>query len=1206
MKKIAGFIVNKRYIVLGIMLAFCVICACLIPKVNVNTDMTKYLPDDSSMKQGMNVLTEEFPDMTMPSTIRVMFKDLTDVEKTNIKVQLSEIENVDSVTYNPDIHNKDGYTLYTLSTSYAYNTPEELKIQETIGSQFRDKGVVYSNDDAMGASLPMWVILVAFALLMLILFAMCSSWFEPVLFLATIGVAIGLNMGSNVIFESVSQMTFSIASIMQVVLSMDYSIILMNRYRQEKVNAVDKFDAMKKALANAFSSVSSSGMTTVIGLLMLVFMSFTIGMDLGLVLAKGVLFSMLCVFTVLPVLILIFDKVITKTAKKELHIPMGKVAGFSYKTRKFVAVFFVILFVGMYFLKGITPITYTISKEDDISQIFPTTNQIVMVYNNEDEDKFAPIANSLTDHEKVNSVLGYSTTLGKAFTTNEMVSMIDSMGADMGIDASLLSVLYYDRFAPKDEEKKLAVGDILNFVSKNVMTNEMFSAYIDDSMKSKAGIIEKLAEKDELTKKLTAKEIADLFEIEEDLIKKVMALYYASETNESAGTMTVSEFADFVVNDIAKDEMFSAFIDDSMKDKLSLLGVFSNKSNVTKDISAAELSSNLGIDEAQAKMLYAYYFSGDEAYTPASMTATEFINYLTEKIISDPMLASQLDEQTASQAGILKNFATKEDVQKQHTAAEIAEMFGIEESLVKIIFGFSGTMSLEQFVDSAANLTSLVPSGSNELLSKLPMMQKLIDAVVSEEEITYVQMAEILSMEPEMIKILYAVYDFDVNGAEKKLSLHKVINFISENKETFAPLMGEENLSLIEMGETVVKGAVSGKKFTSDEFASAVGIEPSMLRQLFMLYKTEKGDTSNRKLSLQEVVSFISQDVLSDEMYSSFVDKEMSGLITAGDKIIKAVINSESYTAKELAEMFAGFSEQLNENTVSLMYLYYSAVNESDASWKLTVEELFSHLYNNMLNDEKFSAMIDESMRQQIVGAKGQIEDGVSQMVGKNHSLIMIESILALEGEETNQFIEKLISDCDAALEHKYYLIGNSPMSYEMQQTFDEELLLITVLTALAIFLVVAITFRKISIPLILVLLVQTGVYITIFSSGVRGYSIYYLALLVVECILMGATIDYGILFTNYYRENRRKMDIKEALAAAYNGAIHTILTSGLIMIVITGVLGFAPVDKTISQICQTVSIGTLSATLLILFVLPGLLATFDKFVIKERKKKTK
>lgn len=1206
MKKIADFIVNKRYIVLGVMLSLCIVCACMIPGVQVNTDMTKYLPDDSSMKQGTNVLFEEFPDMTMPSTIRVMFKDLTDVEKTNIKMQLADIENVDSVTYNPDIHDKDGYTLYTVSTSFAYNTPEEINIEETIGWNFRDKGVIYSNDDAMGATLPLWVIVVAFVLLMIILLIMCSSWFEPVLFLATIGVAVGLNMGSNIIFESVSQMTFSISAIMQVVLSMDYSIILMNRYRQEKEKAADKYEAMKKALANAFSSVTSSGMTTVIGLLMLVFMSFTIGMDLGLVLAKGVLFSMLCVFTVLPVLILVFDKVIVKSAKKELHIPMGKVAGFSYKTRKIVAVVFVVLFVSMYFLQGITPITYTIGKEDEISKVFPTSNPIVMVYNNEDEEKIAPIANKLTEHEKVNSVLGYSTTLGKAFTTNEMVAMIDSLGADLGVDSSLLSVLYYDRFATKDEEKSLAVSDVLKFVSQNVMTNEMFSSFIDDSMKSKAGMLENFSEKEALTKELTAKEIAELFELDEALVKKVMSLYYASDKSLSAGTLTVPQFADFVVNNIAKDEMLSSFIDDSMRSKLDLLGEFSDKSKVTKAITAKELSSKLGIDSQQAKLLYAYYFAGDESYTPPSLTATQLITYLSDEIVTNPMISSQLDKETASQAGLLKHFATKDSVQKQRTAKEISELLGVEERLVKLVFAFSKTMSLEEFIDSAANLTNLIPSGDASLLSKLPMMQKIIDTVVSGEKLSYKKAAEMLSMEPELIKVLFAAYDFDKNGVNKKLSLQTVINFIDENKDTFSPLMGDENLALIKMGKTLVNGVVDDEIFTAERLAATVGVDSMMMRQLYFVYKAEKGNTSDWNLSLQAFVSFIADDVLTNDMYASFIDEEMSSLVIAGEKIIEAVVNEKSYTAKELSDMLAGFSDQLNENTVNLMYLYYSAVKESNPEWKLTVEELFSHLYNNMLNDERFTVMIDDSMRKQIVGAKGQLEDGVSQMVGKNHSLMMIDTTLALENEETNQFLEKLFSDCDSALEHDYYVIGNSPMSYEMQQTFDKELLLITVLTALAIFFVVAITFRKITIPLMLVLLVQTGVYVTIFASGVRGYSMYYLALLVVECILMGATIDYGILFTNYYRENRKSKDIKESLSAAYDGSIHTILTSGLIMILVTGVLGFAPIDQTIAQICQTVSIGALSATVLILFVLPGLLAATDKFVTKERKKKTK
>ena len=102
----------------------------------------------------------------------------------------------------------------------------------------------------------------------------------------------------------------------------------------------------------------------------------------------------------------------------------------------------------------------------------------------------------------------------------------------------------------------------------------------------------------------------------------------------------------------------------------------------------------------------------------------------------------------------------------------------------------------------------------------------------------------------------------------------------------------------------------------------------------------------------------------------------------------------------------------------------------------------------------------------------------------------------------------------------------------------------------------------------------------------------------------MGATIDYGILFTNYYRESRKTMDIKQSLVAAYNGSTHTIFTSGLIMVLVTGILGFSPIDPTISQICLTVAIGALSACVLILFILPGVLAAFDKLTSKDKKKK--
>ena len=221
---------------------------------------------------------------------------------------------------------------------------------------------------------------------------------------------------------------------------------------------------------------------------------------------------------------------------------------------------------------------------------------------------------------------------------------------------------------------------------------------------------------------------------------------------------------------------------------------------------------------------------------------------------------------------------------------------------------------------------------------------------------------------------------------------------------------------------------------------------------------------------------------------------------------------------------------------------------------------------------------------------------------GKDYSRMILQTAYPVEDASTTALLDKISATADQKMDNTLYLIGNSPMAYEMSGSFSRELLFITILTALAIFIIVALSFRSLIIPAILVLLVQCGVFITITVIGWQGFSIYFLALLIVECILMGATIDYGILLTNYYRENRKKMPSREALAAAYKGSIHTIMTSGLIMVLVTAIISSFYSDPTVAQICRTISIGVFSAIILIVFILPGVLATFDKAITKERK----
>ena len=174
-------------------------------------------------------------------------------------------------------------------------------------------------------------------------------------------------------------------------------------------------------------------------------------------------------------------------------------------------------------------------------------------------------------------------------------------------------------------------------------------------------------------------------------------------------------------------------------------------------------------------------------------------------------------------------------------------------------------------------------------------------------------------------------------------------------------------------------------------------------------------------------------------------------------------------------------------------------------------------------------------------------------------------------------------------------------MAYEMSQTFQSELDFITVLTMLFIFVVVALTFKSLTIPFILVLLIQCAVFVSMGIMSFSGEGVYFIALLIVQSILMGATIDYAILYTSYYIENRKTMDKREAIINSYNKSIGTILTSASILILVTFVVGKFTSGIT-SKICNTLSQGTLCAEVLILTLLPGLLAVCDKFIIKNKK----
>ena len=430
MEKMAEFLVKKRTVMLFLFLLLAGINVWLMTMVTVNYDMSQYLPVDSASRQGALIMGEEFPPA---STIYLMFEGLGDAALMDVYDTLSGIPYVANVGFEPgsDRHQQGDHTLYIVTIGVDIFSSEGSGVLSTIDHTWSAYDLVVSSAASMPVDI-MTLAIPAVIILLVIFIFMAHSWFEPLIFIVNIGVAILLNMGTNAIFDSVSDITISIAAILQLVLSMDYSIIFLDRYRQEKERTPDKYVAMKQTLRNSFATISSISFTTIVGMIMLVFMSFTIGRDLGLVIAKGVFFSMICVFAVMPALILKFDGLMEKTAKPTLPLRMGKVAAFSYRGRFVMLLAFVALFVGAFFLRGGVEITYTVGDYDLVRMTFPQENTLVVLYQNTGEEQVAALAERWAGDARVSRVDSYALTLGQAMPSpEEMATMAQQMPPEM-------------------------------------------------------------------------------------------------------------------------------------------------------------------------------------------------------------------------------------------------------------------------------------------------------------------------------------------------------------------------------------------------------------------------------------------------------------------------------------------------------------------------------------------------------------------------------------------------------------------------------------------------------------------------------------------------------------------------------------------------------------------------------------------------------
>ena len=1188
MQKITDFIVEKRLLIFILMLILTIASFFMVKYTDINYDIMEYLPKTSNVRIGLNIMNANFKEEV--STLNVMVKDLDEEDKSKALKYLESLKNV-SINYeNNKNFNKDNYTLFTLNLDYASSSKEAKKIYQDVTNYFKENLVDTSGtvSDENKVVLPFYIVVIAVLSALVILIIASSSYTEPFLFLFTILVAVFLNKGTNFIFGSVSNITNSIAAILQMALSMDYSIMLMNRYRQEKEKETDKVKAMKNALYYSFKSISSSSVTTIVGLLALVFMSFTIGKDLGFVLAKGVLFSLLSIFTMLPFLILAFDKLITKTHKKSFTIKLDKLGSFAYKFRYIYLVLFLVILVGSYLLKGNLGIFYTSSEVSEVEKYFPVNNQMAIVYEKSLEDEVTSFCNTIKDNKYVNDTLCYGVTIDEPLLYSEVNPKLEELDNDTKIEDYLLKIVYYHYHNPK-ENNKISLNNFLNFIESNVYKNKKMNSHVSKSMKENITKLENFTSANNINKKRTPEEIMNILNIAKDTYDDLIILYNTKDNNT---TLTLNEFSKYTKNNLLTNPKYQDNFNDDVKNELDMLERFSTKDTINKKVDSDKMAELFGIDKDMASQIYLYYLS-----TKINSYTLSLHNLATFMVSNSTVKSNLTGEEIANLNNVIK-FTDKSIIDKKMNIASLGEVFGIDEDTINLLKPIIKETEYTPYEFAKLLLEnntvkSYLQQKNQEMLVSLGTVYTLMDSAMNNKVYTYSEASSMLEISKDDLKNIYILYYQD----SVRLDPLKFVNLILDTDLLKENLKTEEidNLTLI---KDVMESTNNSKKYSDKELAKFLSLDEEKVKLIYGIYKT---DTIKPSFSYKEFVEFLLNDVVSNEEYGSKLSsKDVSDLKNI-KKIMDNSLNNKKYTSKEVYNLLKPLSKDLDKDLIDLVYIYYGSVKSYDKKYQMTVEEFITYLYEDILNDKRFADYIDKDMEEDIIKGYDTIKDAKVNLTSPKYNRAVFNTYMEFESEETFAFLDKI----EDALKDKgeYYIVGNSAMAKEMNNTFDNELNLITVLTMAFILVVVAFTFKSLKISTMLVLLIQSAIFLIMGILSFGG-SVYFISILIVQSILMGATIDYAILYTSYYLEARKDNDIETSLIKAYNNSIHTILTSASILIIVTLIVGYFA-SEVAAKICKTLSEGTICAAILIIFVLPPMLACLDKFIVKNKLKKS-
>ena len=471
-EKIATVVVDRRNLIFFLYIGALIFSLFSSTWVKVCNDITEYLPPETETRRGLTIMDEEF---TTFGTARIMVSNITYDKALELQEQLEAIEGVSEVTFDEtDEHFKNTSALFDITFHAEEDEALAIDAMNAVKEQLADydtyvKSTVGSSDSETLAEEMNLILLIAAVIIVLVLLFTSRTYAEIPVLIMTFGTAALLNKGTNFFFDEISFVSNSVTVVLQLALAIDYAIILLHRFTEEKATKPTR-EAAIAALSQAIPEISASSLTTISGLVAMMFMQFRLGFDMGLVLVKAILLSLITVFTLMPGLLMLFSNLIEKSAHKSFVPKIDKWGKVVVFTRYIVPPVFVLVIVGAFFLSSNCPYVYgftlvdterkneTQIAEEKIEDAFGKQNLLALIVPSGNYDAEKSILQELEKRDEVDHTLGLANTeamdgylLTDKLTPREFSEMTD-------IDYELVCAVYAAYAVDDENYGKLASG----------------------------------------------------------------------------------------------------------------------------------------------------------------------------------------------------------------------------------------------------------------------------------------------------------------------------------------------------------------------------------------------------------------------------------------------------------------------------------------------------------------------------------------------------------------------------------------------------------------------------------------------------------------------------------------------------------------------------------------------------------------------------